>query len=514
MKHVPQFAIHRLLFPLFLLSTLLVPAAHAQPGDTDKPHLAVGSKKFTENVILGYMAAQLWEARGFRVTYYDQLGGSRFLWEALRRGDLDAYPDYTGTVLKEILGSAGIERSGLEDALAARGVRMTAPLGFNNTYALGMREARAEELGIRTISDLRAHPDLRLAFTNEFMNRGDGWPGVRAAYDLPQQRVQGVDHDIAYRGLTGGSVDVIDLYSTDAEIQRYDLRLLEDDRGFFPDYQAVVLYRADLARRAPDALAALRRLQGQLSEDTMQRLNREATTDGTYEPRVAAGFLNARLALEPPIQVEEPSRLARVGQRTAEHLYLVGVSLLLAMLVAVPLGILAEKTGWTGQGLLLLVGITYTVPSLALLAVMVPPLGIGTTPAIVALFLYSLLPIVWNTYTGLRDIPADVLESADALGLTARARLRRVELPLAARSVFAGVKIAIVINVGTATLGALIGAGGYGQPILTGIRSYNLGLILEGTVPAALLTVALLALFEVLERQFVSEGLRLAPEGG
>ncbi len=140
------------------------------------------------------------------------------------------------------------------------------------------------------------------------------------------------------------------------------------------------------------------------------------------------------------------------------------------------------------------------MPSLALLALMVPPLGVGYVPAVTALVIYSLLPIVWNTYTGLRDIDPPLLESARALGLTAWAMLRRVELPLAAGSIFAGIKIAVVINVGTATLGALIGAGGYGQPILTGIRRADLGLILEGTLPAALLTVLLLGLVEITER--------------
>jgi osmoprotectant transport system permease protein len=140
---------------------------------------------------------------------------------------------------------------------------------------------------------------------------------------------------------------------------------------------------------------------------------------------------------------------------------------------------------------------------------MIPLLGIGGRPAIVALFLYSLLPIVRNTYAGLNDIPSSLRESAEALGLTPFARLRLIELPMAARSILAGIKTAAVINVGTATLGALIGAGGYGQPILTGIRRDDVGMILEGAIPAAILALAVQGAFELAERFLVARGLRL-----
>lgn len=469
--------------------------------------LAVGSKKFTENVILGWMATHLWESRGYRAEHRAELGGSRFLWEALVRGDIDAYPEYTGTLLQEILASTSVTRAALQDTLAQFGVGMTEPLGFNNTYALGMRAAPADSLDIETIGDLRAHPDLRLGFSNEFMERGDGWPSLRAAYDLPQD-ARGIDHDLAYRGLANGQIDVIDLYSTDAEIQAYGLRVLEDTRDHFPAYRAVFLYRLDLSDRAPSAVSLLRRLEGRVSADTMQALNKRAKIDGSPEASVAASYLERTFELPRAIATATETPTQRVRERTEEHLVLVGVSLVLAILVGIPLGVLAANVRVVGPGVLMVVGIIYTIPSLALLAVMVPPLGLGRTPAITALFLYSLLPIVWNTYTGLNDIPRALRESAEALGLSRIAQLVRVEVPMAARSILAGVKIAAVINVGTATLGALIGAGGYGQPILTGIRRADLSLILEGTVPAAVMTVLLLGLLEATERGLLPRGMR------
>lgn len=487
-----------------LLLTLLPTPAHGQTADST---LSVGSKKFTENVLLGWMGTHLLRAEGLSVTHREELGGSRFLWDALVRGDIDAYPEYTGTLRQEILADRSLPPTpeSLQVVLAEYGVGMTDPLGFNNTYALGMRADHADTLGIETIGDLRDHPELRLGFSNEFMDRSDGWPSLRRAYNLPHS-ARGVDHDIAYRGLDNGQLDVIDLYSTDAEIERYDLRILEDTKNHFPDYEAIFLYRRDLTTRAPAAIPALQRLEGRIPADTMQRLNARSQIDQDDEAHVAADFINQTFGLQ--ARGETSERAERLWQYTADHLVLVGLSLGLAVLFGIPLGIVAAKRRIVGPGILAVVGIIYTIPALALLAMMVPPLGLGRLPAVTALFLYSLLPIVWTTYTGLKDISGPLLESAEALGLPAGAKLWRVELPLAARSILAGIKIAAVINIGAATLGALIGAGGYGQPILTGIRRANMGLILEGTVPAGVLTILVLALLEGLERTLLPRSMR------
>jgi len=385
---------------------------------------------------------------------------------------------------------------------------MSAPLGFSNTYALGMRPGRAEALGIRTLSDLRTHPRLRLGFGNEFLNRVDGWPGLRARYGLPQQAVRGLDHDLAYRGLASGDLDLIDLYTTDAKIAYYGLTVLRDDRHFFPDYRALYLYRAELETRAPEVLAMLHRLEGQIGQADMVTLNARVKLEGATESQAAATFLHERLGLD--VSSTAPGALEALTHRTGEHLLLVGVSLAAALVVAIPLGILSAKRPRTGRFVLALTGVIQTIPSLALLVFMIPLLGIGPAPAIVALFLYSLLPIVRNTCTGLSGIRPEIRDSARALGLPPLARLRLVELPLAMPTILAGIKTSAVINVGTATLGALIGAGGYGQPILTGIRLDDLGLILQGAVPAALLALLVQGGFGLAERYLIPRGLRLA----
>jgi osmoprotectant transport system permease protein len=383
---------------------------------------------------------------------------------------------------------------------------MTAPLGFNDTYALGMKAEQAEALGIRTISDLRDYPDLRFGFSNEFMDRDDGWPGIRQAYRLPQQSVRGMDHDVSYRGIENGTIDLTDLYSTDAEIEHYGLRVLEDDQGYFPEYKALFLYRDDLPQ---EAVAVLQRLENAISAEQMTSLNARAVIGGIAENQVAADFLNEQFDPSQAFAVEQSTVISRLWQHTKEHLFLVVISLFAAILVAIPLGVAAAKVSSVEKLILGTVGVIYTIPSLALLVFMIPLLGIGGPPAMVALFLYSLPPIVRNTHAGLQDIPQSLLESAEALGLPPIARLRKIELPLAARSILAGIQTSAVINVGTATLGALIGAGGYGQPILTGIRLDDTGLILQGAIPAAVLALLVQGLFDLAERLVVAKGLRL-----
>ncbi len=489
----------------FLLPAILVILSAAAPA---RAEITVGSKKFTESVILGEIIAGLGRAGGHEMQHLRELGGTRVLWDSLRLGEIDIYPEYTGTLLREILAReeiATIEE--LRARLAEDGIAMTAPLGFDNGYALGIRQALAQRENISSISDLRAYPDLVFGFGNEFMNRADGWPGLRRAYGLPQDDVRGLDHDLAYIGLAEEALDLIDVYTTDAEIAQYDIRVLEDDRAFFVRYEAVILYREALAATAPALVDAIRGLAGRIPAPEMIAMNVAAKLDGEPESAIAARFLQERFKIEAPVRAS--GFWTRFWQTTRDHFVLVGISLGAAIFVALPLGVLAYQSAAAGRIILSVVGVIQTIPSLALFVFMIPLLGIGGAPAIAALFLYSLLPIVRNTHTGLANIPLELRESALALGLRAGARLRLVALPLALPAILAGIKTSAVINVGTATLGALIGAGGYGQPILTGIRLNDTALIMEGAIPAALLALGAQLAFDVLERRLVPRGLRL-----
>ncbi len=487
---------------IFALLCLPIATAMGLDNSHKKKQIIIGSKNFTESVILGEIATGLARKAHLPVEHRRQLGGTRILWDALAGGQIDTYPEYTGTLAQELLQLPNATPEQLRSGLAKHGLAMSPPLGFNNSYALGMRAERAQALGITRMSDLRAHPDLRIGLSNEFMQRADGWPGLQRAYGLPQ-RPDGLDHDLAYRGLASGAIDVTDLYTTDAEIPYYKLHVLDDDRHYFPAYEAVFLYRAELGQRAPEFVRALNGLAGRIDAATMQRLNARVKLQHEKEAAVVAGWLGVAAPTD-------DGRIARIWQRTREHLALVGISLALALLVALPLGVFSARRPRLGQLVLSMTGVLQTLPSLAVFVFMIPLFGIGANPAIAALFLYSLLPIVRNTHAGLIGIPLELRETAAAIGLPPRTRLWRIELPLALRTILAGIKTAAVINVGTATLGALIGAGGYGQPILAGIRLDDLSLILEGAVPAAMLALLVQGGFEWIERMVMPRGLRLA----
>ena len=428
-----------------------------------------------------------------------ELGGTRVLWEALRVRQIDVYPEYTGTISEELLRG----EADLAAALERNGMRMAGPLGFEDTYAIGMRRPDAARLGIRSLSQLAKHPELEIGLTNEFLRRRDGWPRLRQVYGFSDAHVRGMDHQLAYRALRSGNIAATDLYSTDPEIQAADLVVLEDDRRAFPRYDAVLLYRAVLPEPAVRALASL---EGAIPAQEMIAMNARALLDHVPEAQIASDFLRTKFGVAS--EAKSLGAWQRIWRRTVEHLFLVAVSLAAAIALAVPLGILAWRRPRLGQTILTLAGVIQTIPSLALLVFMIPLLGIGAGPAIVALFLYSLLPILRGTHSGLTGIAPELRESAQALGLPPGAALRRIELPLAAPSLLSGIKTAAVIDVGTATLGALIGAGGYGQSILTGIRLADTGLILEGAIPAGVLALLVQGLFDVLERVLVPNGLR------
>lgn len=456
--------------------------------------LVVGSKRFTESYILGEIVRQQLERAGVPAVHKQGLGNTGILEQALASGAVDMYPEYTGTIVRELLkreGNPSLDE--LNRWLAPRGLKAAVPLGFNNTYALAMREAQARELGIERISDLvkPAAASLRFGLSHEFLARADGWPALRAAYRLPMAPPAGIDHGIAYEAIAAQRVDVIDAYSTDAKLGRLQLRVLKDDLGFFPKYDAVVLMRAGVD---PGPLAPL---AGRIDEPAMIALNAQAELDGVAFDQVAARFLSGSTATRaaPPgfwsrVFADDFARLA------GQHLALVFGSLVLAVAVGVPLGIAAWRWPPSAGPLLALVGVLQTVPSLALLAFLIALIGgIGWLPAVLALFLYALLPIVRNTHTGLAGVSRGLADAALSLGMTRRQCLRHVQLPLAMPTIWAGVTTAAVINVGTATLAAFIGAGGFGERIVAGLAVNDSATMLAGALPAAMLALLVQGLF-------------------
>jgi len=498
-------------------------AGPARGQERPSPPVVVASKPFGESYLLAEMFAQLLEARGFSVDRRPGLGATEIAFGALRTGAIDVYPEYTGTGLLAILGKQPSPDPRDVYARVSRefrdryGVRWLPPLGFQNTYAIAVRRETAERLGLATLSDLaRVGPRLHAGLTPDFIGRADGLPGLAQAYQLRFRSVKALVPAVKYQALAAREVDVIDGYSTDGLIARYDLVVLQDDRHFFPPYEAAALVAPGLAARAPAALAALAELSGRLDEARMRRLNRRQEVDGESAAAVAAAALSELGLVGSEVVSSAPASKARSGvlrylwdQRadilrlTGRHVLLVAISLSAAIALAVPLGLLLERHRGSAESVIRGVGLMQTLPSIALLAFMIPLLGIGVVPALVALFLYSLYPILRNTYTGVRDAAPQAVGAALALGMKPGQILRLVRLPLAAPIIMAGIRTAGVINVGTATLAAFIGAGGLGDPISAGLALSDTRMILSGALPAALLALAVDALLAACERALI-----------
>lgn len=506
------------------------PASGQEPpaGDRPGPPIVVATKPFAESYLLGEMFAQLLESRGYAVDRRPGLGATEIAFAALRRGEIDVYPEYTGTGLLAILGetppSSGAEayRRVAREFRDRWGIRWLPPLGFENTYAVSVRPATADSLDLATLSDLaREAPELTGGMSPDFIGRADGLEGLREAYGIELEDVRPLMQAVKYDALDDAEVDVIDGYSTDGRIARYGFVILEDDRGFFPPYDAAALVGARLAAERPGALAALGELSGRLDEPSVRALNRRVEVDGEPVSRVAEDALE-ELGLTDvgPSEGEwrsgsdRASFLAYLWSRrdatlaeTQRHLLLVTISMFSGLLLALPLGLLLERRREWAEGVIRSVGVLQTIPSIALLAFMIPWFGIGVLPAVVALFLYSLFPMVRNTFSGVRDADPAAVSSARALGMTERQLLKHVRLPLAAPVIMAGVRTAAVINVGTATLAAFIGAGGLGDPIVAGLALSDTHMILAGAVPAALMAILVDASLGFVERKVAPAGL-------
>lgn len=467
--------------------------------------LVVGSKNFTESYLLGEIVAQLLEGEGIAVTRRFGLGGTLICYEALVSGEIDLYVEYTGTITEVILSTAvAPEREALLTPLAERGLQPLPELGFDNTYALVLAADRAAELGLSRLSQLAGLPSLRIAFSHEFLRRQDGWPGLRDRYALQQQPV-GIEHGLAYQALVRGSIDVTDAYSTDGDLKRYGLVTLEDDRTFFPRYAALPLARVDLPERARWVVA---KLAGRIDEERMRLLNAEVVVGKRSFAAVAADFLAAEGFVASPIAAS--TWRSDLLANTMRHLQLTFIALGLAIVLGLPLGVLVHRSQRASRLVLYGAGLLQTIPSIALLALMIPLFGIGVLPAIMALLLYSLLPILRATVTALVSVDPLLRRVAVGMGLSEWQQVRHLLLPLALPNVMAGIRTAAVISIGTATLAAFVGAGGLGQPIVTGLALNDPGMILQGAIPAALLAIVTELCFEALERWLIPAHLRSA----
>ncbi len=483
-----------------LLTTILIFSALAGSAQ----NIRVGSKHFNEGYILSEIISQLFESEGYTVQRKYNLGGTLVCFEALRNNAIDVYPEYSGTISAEILKQTQLRYPEINSALQTQfKLEIAAPYGFNNSYTLVCRKELSEQLTLTTISDLIKNPSLRFGLSYEFLKRQDGWDNLKANYSLPQPAV-GLEHGLAYQALAQQKIDVTDAYSTDGEIPKYNLTVLRDDRNFFPSYEATSLYSKSVDDRIKKILT---KLDGKISESNMQAMNAAVLYQKKTFAEVATQFLISELSIA-STKIKTASITADVLSKTATHLLLTFSALFIAILVAVPLGVWLHWRPRISASVLYFTSLLQTIPSIALLAILIPVFGIGTLPAIVALFIYALLPILRNTLTGLQSIDPLLKTVANGIGMNRFQKLKLVEFPLAMPTILAGIRTAAVINVGTATLAAFIGAGGLGEFIVTGLALNSTELILRGAIPAAALALTLEFGFSFLEKWWVPKHLQ------
>ena len=465
--------------------------------------IVVASKNFTESYLLGEIIAQRLEQAGMEVDRRFGLGGTLICFEALLAGEIDVYVEYSGTLEQTIL-KLGQRTSilGLNEHLLSRGLSLLSPLGFNNTYAIAVRKEVAEEFSLERISQLTDYRDLRVVVSHEFLEREDGWPGMRRVYGF-DWIPEGIEHGLAYQAMADGSIDITDAYSTDGELQRYDLTVLADDKAFFPTYLAIPLIRDDLS---PRAQAAIEDLASTLDDSSMASLNASVVFEGEDFASAARNHLRS---IGFDVADGGSNTFDDLIRNTQRHLWLTAIALLTATVVGIVLALAVFQVAWISNAVLYVAGLLQTIPSIALLALMIPIFGIGMLPAVIALFLYSLLPIVRNSVTALATVDPVLRRVGKAMGLTRYDEIRYVYVPLAMPAILAGVRTAAVISIGTATLAAFIGAGGLGDPIVTGLALNDTSLILQGAIPAAVLAIATELMFEGIERVLVPRHLKV-----
>ncbi|MCX4025356.1 ABC transporter permease subunit [Endozoicomonas sp. SM1973] len=489
---------------LFLVSLFWVSQWALGTTNNANTTITVGSKAFNEGYLLGELVAQKLEIDGFNVERKLGLGKTIITYGALRYGDIDVYVEYTGTLAQAIFklkNTPSIEQ--LNELAKQHELKVLRSLGFNNTYALVMDKAKASKLEIKTLADLAKHPQLKFGLTHEFIKREDGWEKLAIHYQLNHQPV-GIEHGLAYEAIQAEKIDITDAYSTDGDIDKFNLLLLEDNDDYFPRYDAVPLVRANAD---PAMVKSLEALAGILDEATMQRLNGEVVNQGKTFAEVAHQFLVSQ-GLKKKTEIQLVGPWQQLPENILQHLKLTLIALIAACVLGIPLSIYCYRNRTISRVVIYTTGLLQTIPSIALLALFIPLFGIGWLPAVVALFLYSLMPIVRSTTTALLTIDPVLKQVAVGMGLTHKEQLRKIYLPLALPAMFTGIKTAAVINIGTATLAAFIGAGGLGEPIVTGLALNDFQLVLYGAVPAALLAVITELFFELVEIRWIPAHLR------
>lgn len=514
-------------FFYFCLFSAVFSASLLAPAYSKQDKIRIGSRDFPESVLVAeILSTSIEKFTDYKVDRKFHLGGVKVCLAAMQSNNLDIYPDYTGSLIHNVLGEHDRNQylvNYIKMALNEKyDFSITESLGFENSFVLAVRKSFAKKYNLETLSDLASllssnkelAQNIRVAFKHSFLKRPDGYKMLQDIYAFDFQKLMALEYNIAYQNLKENRIDVIDAFSTDSRLKDPELTALKDDRNALIPYSSVYVYRNKLKQNFPEIMKIQKLLDESLTNEKMLELNSRIEAGEPYK-QVAESFI-AELEHEPGFldlsddaslsfwQKRLKQDLPLLAKAFLQHLRLAAVASLLASFIGIFIGIFISYRKKLAKLVLGFISVTQTIPSLALLALLIPFVGLGFYPAVIALFIYALLPVIQNTYTGITTIPYKYIELANAIALKESQILFRVKLPMALSFILAGVRTSIVICIGTATLATFVGAGGLGDLIKAGIDLNSNYMIALGAVPAALLALSVSITLTKFERRFYS----------
>ena len=448
---------------------------------TYSDEILIGAKKFTEGNISAHIVSQLISRidPSQKTRVLENLGGTGIVTAAIKSKEVDIYVDYTGTLIN----SFKSDRRRLEDDLLKEGIYLGPELGFNNSYglAVGPKSSRLK------ISDIKESD--RIGVSHEFYKRKDGYESLKDHYGF-NITPTAVEHSLLYNSLSSDHLDIIEVYTTDAKIRKNNLRVLKDDKKFFPRYDAVVLVNKEFMEDNAELVDSLfTEIEKNIDNNKIMNANYLVEEQGlTYAQ--AAGHVTKT-------HVDGSSNeLLDILPYFLDHFKYLIITVILCVVVGVPLGAISAKSKKMEKWIVGTVSVLQTIPSLALLVFLIPIFGLGEVTTLIALVLYGLLPIVKNTYNGVKNIPTELIEFSDLIQMSKLQKLFIIELPLAKEEILTGVRITSVMTVGLTVIASFIGAGGLGMLIVTGLSLNDTDMILRGAIPSALMALVIEFFFQ------------------
>jgi len=468
---------------LILILVLLCPTVFSKS-------ITIGAKKFTEANVMAYVLAHTLKSidSSLDIKVLENLGGTGIVTTATENQEIDLYVDYTGT-LKETFKTTD---ETLPGELLKHNLKFGFELGFNNSYGMAVKHHST----LSKMSDIKNHH--RLGISHEFLKRKDGFSGLASHYGFNIKPLV-IEYSLLQHSLKSDKLDIIEIFTTDAKIIKYNLKVLKDDQHFYKRYDALVVFNKTFYEQNKQLVSDLSsKLFLKISDKQIQKLNHLVDIEGLNYEESARSFTKSNTHIKSSYE-------STIWPHFYEHLEYLFLTIIICIFIGVPLGVTTAKSQLFERVILSLISITQTIPSLALLVFLIPLFGLGKTTTLIALCLYGLLPIVKSTHMGIKKIPKELSEYSKLIGMSFFQRIFKIEIPLALIDIVSGVKLTAIYTIGVTVIAAFVGAGGLGTLIVTGLSLNNTDIILQGALPSAGLAIIVEIIFQKVIPYFMKD---------